>query len=189
MIHDSELFNFQEIIASIRKDAENSVAEDPETPSCLPILDTITEDTELEDLPFYKEWLSKFDVEHDLEDLELACDPILEDFSDDFLLLLKFVAASFSNTYSLDYDADTNKVILSIKVENEEMSVVEKLDTLVPVQIFQMFKIYLNEQLSFASLGEEDEEEREAIEEERNYTMEFYRDAIKNLKFQIEKAN
>ena len=164
-------------------------AENPELLACKSILDTITEDTELEDLSFYKEWLSKFDVEHDLEGLELACDPILEDFSDDFLLLLKFVAAASSSTYSLDYDADTNKVIVSIKAENDEMSVVEKLDTLVPFQIFQLFKIYLNEQLCLAGLLEEDEEVREALDEERNYIMEFYQDAIKKLKSQIEKAN
>lgn len=188
MIHDSELFNFQEIIKSIRKDVEISGAEDPYSSACLSILDTITEDTELEDLPFYKEWLSKFDVEHDLEGLELACDPILEEFSDDFLILLKLVAASVSSTYSLDYDADTNKVALSIKAEIEDKYAAEKLETLEPFQIFKLFKIYLNEQITLAGICEKDEDEREALDEERDNIMEFYRDTIENLKSQIEKA-
>lgn len=186
MIHDSELFNFQEIINSLREKAANLEPEKKESSTYLSLLGSITENTELEDLSLYKEYLSKFDVEHDLEGFELSYDAILEEHTDVFPILLKFVVASFSCNYSFDYDVNTSKVVLTITVGSDDQTITRKLDELWSFQIYQLFVIYLKEQLELESLRENSEEERRAVDEERNRLLELYRDNIQKLKDQKE---
>ena len=68
MIHDSILFNFQEIINDLR---EKEAKENKKEMFFKGQLEAITEETEFEDLPFYKEYLAAFDLEHDLKGVEL----------------------------------------------------------------------------------------------------------------------
>lgn len=69
MIHETKLFNFQEFVNQIRYKASE---QDSEEKNLLPFLCKITEEMELEDLHFYRDYMSKFDLEHDFEGLELS---------------------------------------------------------------------------------------------------------------------
>ena len=58
MIHETKLFNFQEFVNQIRYKALKPGSEEK---NLLPFLSKITEETELEDLHFYRDYMSKFD--------------------------------------------------------------------------------------------------------------------------------
>lgn len=188
MIHDSALFNFQETISNLREKVANSELENEEM-YFQRLLDTITEKTELEDMNFYKDYLSKFDVEHFLEDFELNYDPILEEFKTDFPLLVKFVAASFSSTYDLKYDALTDKVVLTIHVEMPNQSVSKQLDELWMLHIYKIFQDYFKEQLNLAAIYDEDEDEREDIGAERTEKLELFQKKVSELRAQKDNIN
>lgn len=178
MIHQPKLFNFQEIVNQIRDKASKL---DSEEKKLLPALSKITEETELEDLPFYKDYMSKFDLEHDLEGFELSYDPIFEEYYSDILLLLRFVVASHSSSYNLDYNVYTDKATLTINAGREDISVSEHLDSLSTIQIYWLFSFYLKEQLELEYTLESDDEERAGIEEERRRALKIYRDQIRTL--------
>lgn len=178
MIQETKLFNFQEIVNHIRDKASKP---DSEEKKLLPALSKITEETELEDLPFYKDYMSKFDLEHDLEGFELSYDPIFEEYYSDILLLLRFVVASHSSSFNLDYNVYTDKATLTINAGREDISVSEHLDSLSTIQIYWLFSFYLKEQLELEYTLESDDEERAGIEEERRRALEIYRDKIRTL--------
>ena len=178
MIHETKLFNFQDIVNYIR----DKVSEpDSEMKNLLPFLSKITEETDLEDLPFYKDYMSKFDLEHDLEGLELSYDPIFEEYHSDILLLLRFVVASHSISYNLDYNVYTDKATLTIKAEKEDNSVSEHLDSLSTIQIYWLFLFHLKEQFELECTLESDDEERKGIEEKRSQALRIYQDKIRIL--------
>ena len=154
---------------------------------CQPLLDTFTEKTEFEDLVLYKEYLSKFDVEHDLEDLELNYKPNLEQYKADFPFFLIFIAASPSNTYELDYDVDTNKAVVTVHVQDTNMTVTRRLDELEAYQFIQLFQLYLEEQLNLASSREESEYKKNNIDEKREVLLLVYQKKVKRLKQQRER--
>lgn len=179
MIHDSYLFDFQDVINNIR----DKVKEDEEKEKDLkPLLDAITEDTELEDLRLYKEYLSLFEVEKDLGDLELNYPPEMEDCKTDFKTLLRFVAASFSSNYNLEYDTEANSVELEIAVESGEKQITKKLHELWSFQICSLFTIYLEEMLNLDALRHDSEFEKSAIDEERKVRLMIYQKKVRQLK-------
>ena len=186
MVHESELFNFQAIINRLREKVSDSDPDDEKT-EYLMSLYTITKETELEDLPLYKDYLSKFDVEHDLKGLKLSYDPDYDTCADDFLLLLKFIASSTSSTYSLDYDVDTDKVVLAITVSSNGQTITKRLDELFSFQITRLFEIYLDEQLKLTIYREIYEDEREDIDKNRNMQLIVYQKKIRLLKQQRER--
>ena len=182
MEHTSYLFDFQDIIQDIR----DKIKEGKEL-YCEHLLDTIDEDTEFEDLPVYKEYLSIFDVEHDLGGLELLFPSALNDCKADSLSVLRLVAASFSSTYDLEYDDETNSVILIISSESHGESRTAKLPDLWSFQIRRLFEIYIEEQLNLEALRLNSEAEKKAIEEERKVKLMVFQKKIRQLGKQIEK--
>lgn len=178
------LFHFQNIIQDIRDKTKNS-----KKLECERLLDDITEETEYEELLLYKEYLSLFDVEHDLGDLELAFPSALDDCKADASSLLRLVAASFSNTYDLKYDDKTNTVVLIISGKSHGESRTKKLPDLWSFQIKRLFEIYIEEQLNLEALRLNSEDEKRAIENEREVKLMVYQKKIRQLKKQIEKIN
>lgn len=176
------LFDFQSIIQGLRDQIKRG-----EKLVCERLLDDITEETEYEELPLYKEYLSLFDVEHDLGDLELAFPSALDDCKADAPSLLRLVAASFSSSYDLEYDDETNSVILSISVESHGESRTEKLPDLWSFQIIRLFEIYVEEQFNLEALRLNSEDGKRAIEEERKVKLMVYQKKIRQLEKQIEK--
>jgi len=179
MIHQLKLFNFQEFVNQIRYKALKPGSEEK---NLLPFLSKITEETELEDLHFYRDYMSKFDLEHDFEGLELSYDPIFEEYHSDILLLLRFVVASYSSTYNLDYNVYTDKATVTISAGKGDTSVGEHLDSLSTIQLYWLFFYYLKEQLKHEYVLEADDEGRDVVEEERSRALEIYREKIRSLK-------
>lgn len=178
MIHNSYLFDFQEILSDIREKAKD----DEEKKDLALMLDTISDDTELEDLPLYKEYLSLFDVEHDLGDIELHYPSEMEDCKSDFMTLLRFVSASFSSSYNLEYDEDSNSVDLLITVRSGDHKITKKLHKLWTYQIAHLFNIYLEEMLKLEALRLTSEDDKNTIDEERKMKVVIYQKKIKQLK-------
>lgn len=176
------LFDFQSIIQDLRDKIKRK-----EKLECEHLLNDITEETEYEELPMYKEYLSLFDVEHDLGGLELAFPSALDDCKADASSLLRLVAASFSNTYDLKYDDKTNTVVLIISVKSHGESRTEKLPDLWSFQIIRLFEIYVEEQLNLEALRLNSEVEKRAIEDERKVKLMVYQKKIRQLEKQIEK--
>lgn len=175
MIHDSILFNFQEIINNLReKEAKKGKKEFFKGQ-----LDAITEETEFEDLPFYKEYLAAFDLEHELKGVELNYPPELEEYKEDFFTLFKLVAGSFSSTYKLVHNAELDKADLLITVVSGEQSVTKNLYELWSFQIVRLFEIYVEEQLNLEGLRCESEEGRNDIEKERKVKLMVYRKKLR----------
>ena len=176
MIHNSYLFNFQDIINFIRE----KVKEGKDMP-CQSLLDAITEDTELEDLPMYKEYLSKFDVKRDLEGFDLKIPSELGDYKADFLYLLRFVAASFSSSYELELDEHSNSVILFLTAVSNGTRITKDIQELWSFQVRLLFKIYVEEILNLEALRSKSEDEKEDVDEQRNMKLMIYEKKIKQL--------
>ena len=176
MIHNSYLFNFQDIINFIRE----KVKEGKDMP-CQSLLDAITEDTELEDLPMYKEYLSKFDVKRELEGFDLKIPSELCDYKADFLCLLRFVAASFSSSYELELDEHSNSVILFLTAVSNGTRITKDIQELWPFQVRLLFKIYVEEILNLEALRSKSEDEKEDVDEQRNMKLMIYEKKIKQL--------
>lgn len=99
----------------------------------------------LEELDCYKDYLSQFVVNEELYGKGFLNDCDIS--RDECILLLKFVAASFSTTYEVTYLKDEDKLELSIHVTSGDESMVKKLQDIFRFQIYSMFRIYLEEQL------------------------------------------
>lgn len=184
MIHDSYLFDFQAIINDIRESLEEHEEE-----ALKPVLDAITETTELEDLPLYKRYLSIFDVEHDLGDLKLHYPAEFADCEDDFVVLFRLVAGSFSSNYSLEFDEETETVDLIITVESGDNHITKKLHDLWSFQIARLFEIYIKEQLNLEGLRDGSDSEMNAIEEERKMRLLVYQKKMRQLKNEIDSGD
>ncbi len=179
MIHDSYLFDFQGVINDIRE----KIKEDDEKEKNLKsLLDGITEDTELEDLPLYKEYLSMFEVEQDLEGLKLHYPSEMEDCKEDFMTLLRFVAASFSSSYELEYDKENDVVDLLIRVVANGQSISKKLYDLWMFQVARLFNIYLKEMLDLEALRHLSEGDKKSIDEERKMRFMVYQKKVRQLR-------
>ena len=135
MIHDLYLFDFQGIINNIREKTKDNKMQ------CSDLLDNITEKTEFEDMPFYKEYLSSFNVKDSLAGWKLNFPPELQE--EDFFVLLQLVAGSFSSSYSLEYVEANDTVDLIITVQNDDAHITKRLRDLWSFQIANLFEIYI----------------------------------------------
>lgn len=173
------IFDFQAFIRELRDKLKEGTIEmsDPT------LLDSITEDTEFKDLPLYKEYVSKFDIEGDFKDMGIAGlilpDDLEEDF--DFTLLFQLVASSFSSEYKLEIDAETQLVNLIIKVVSGEQRITKELQELWAFQILRLFEIYIQEQLNLEGLRFESEDDKEGVEMEREMKLLEYRMKMRKL--------
>ncbi len=192
MIHDSLFFNFQEVIAHIREKAAKMPL------ICQPLLETITDETEFEDLPLYKEYLSLFHVEHDLEEfclgkhglrLNVPFEP--PNFEADCMPFLRLVAASFWSIYELEYDDETNSVNLIITWDNPwdpgEENITTKFQELSSFQISRLFENYIGEQLNIEAIRQKSKSCESGIVKGREDKLMEYKKKMRQLKNQIEK--
>lgn len=94
----------------------------------------------------------------------LVPDELEKDF--DRNLLQQLVLGSFSSDYELKVEKDTNPE-LYIAVKSWDQSVVKKVSELRSFQIQRLYEIYIEEQLNLQILKQEDENEKNAIDQER----------------------
>ena len=114
----------------------------------LSYINNIPDNITVEELPIYRDYLSRFTLRHFLRDKPLLT------MSDDMLskadgdLLLKLVCGSFSSTYQITYNEEKGGLELVIHVESPKKTVTKKLDELLWFQINRLFPNYLGELLS-----------------------------------------
>ena len=132
--------------------------------------------------PFYKDYLSKFELPFKLV--------VPEDSEDDFDwdLLAKLVFGSFNSEYELYFEEDkhmlsedSRRVCLHISVKRQDEYVVKELSELWAFQILRLYEIYIEEQMQLFSLMKEDEETEESIKNQQRFLLRKFNDKINKL--------
>lgn len=181
-----EIFFFQGVIGDLRDIIKERGGKDDEF--YLKFLDAIPEDAKIEDIPLYKEYLSKFDLARAFGTIPFKTgsdDASLKDYE----LLIRLILASFSTTYEFIYDEEEEAVELELTAKHGGRVISAKLQDLLLIQIDRMLLTYLNEQFEIICTVESDEdieEAREALNEVRVEKIVSFRKKVKALKKQIE---
>lgn len=115
--------------------------------------------TNIKDQPRFTDYLIKFKANS-----YLTPDELKKDF--DWDLLQQLVLWSFSSDYELKVESEELPE-LYIAVKSGDQSVVKKVSELRSFQIQRLYEIYVEEQINLEILKWEDENEKNAIEQER----------------------
>ena len=117
----------------------------------------------IEDHPFYKDYLSRFNLDPRFE--LITPDGVVMS-PQEWDLLARLVYGSFSSSYSFILDeewkrnpTDKIRVHLSISVESGGAYTSKKLDELFTLQIERLFEIYVNEQIDLVVIYDDDDDE------------------------------
>lgn len=157
------VFDWEKIWGGILE--KNQISEDEEKNAFTKFLRTFPENVKLEDTELYKSYLSKFVLGEELsaKDFCNECNLTFEESS----LLFKLVAASFTTNYDIAYLPESDKLELSIHVSYNGQIVTKKLQEMIPVQIFRLFFIYLEEDFKFEHIKSLSEGYKDAVNEDR----------------------
>ena len=132
------------------------------------------------DLPFYTDYVSKFNVNEDFMKRVEVPDELRYCF--DYELLLRLVAASFSSEYKFEHLDETDTERLKIAVKSQGQSIVKSLENLWSFQIYRLFEIYFEEQMNLDILTKDSTEEENAIMFERDMRLKGFDRTMAHLK-------
>ena len=132
------------------------------------------------DLPFYTDYVSKFNVNEDFMRRVEVPDELRYCF--DYELLLRLVAASFSSEYKFEHLDETDTKRLKIAVKSQGQSIVKSLENLWSFQIYRLFEIYFEEQMNLDILTKDSTEEENAIMFERDMRLKGFDRTMAHLK-------
>lgn len=168
------LFNFQDILAQLK---EKHIGEE----NFDKLMESFDENSVIEDMPFYKDYLSRFNVEQAFDSLNLTAEE--EDMlsRDDLYLLFRLIFASLSSTYDIIYDKPSHSVDLSITVESDEASITKIIAELQYSQIIRLFKIYLNELIEYC-IEDFDQDATEELENDRKTRLMAFKKKVQQLR-------
>lgn len=168
-----ELFDFQSIITQLKEkhDGEEKFKK---------FIEGLNEHSTIEDTTFYKEYLSKFEVERAFDDFNLTDveDVLLS--KDDLFMLFRLIVASFSSSYDILYDKQSKTIDLSISVKSSEQFITKKISELWSFQIMKMFDIYVNEQIEL-SIEDYDPEELEEFKDQRKIRLMIFKKKVRQI--------
>lgn len=182
MEKDYRYFSFAKFLKKLKEEKKDTVMKYMEKFN-------ITPDTPIEEHPFYKNYLSKFKF-----DWTLAFDEDIDDIfgTDDWDLLQKLIFASMSSKYRLSLDEKWKAnpvgkpvVHLNITVQHNEAKITKDIEELWAVQIFNLFKIYIDEQINLFMLSLDDDEKIN-YEQETSDLVDKFNKTKKNLLREIE---
>ena len=166
-----KLFDFQQFIRNLRLPYHQGKPKD----TVLKLLDSVTDDMTIEDLEFYKEYLSKFDIGKAIEGYELVTNPESMATKDDYLMLLRFICASFATTdFVVSFDEEHHTVEFTIKVGTEERGFVKKLQEFQYLHILRMLEQYLLEQFKMEALRIYSDVDMVPVELKRCMTVAYF---------------
>ena len=169
------LFNFHEFVKDMRKDKErNELLEEYEE-----FYGSI-KGKNYTQLPFYKEYLVKFEVDPGLKKRLRVPEGVLTE--SDVVLFLRLAVASFSSTYVFEHLDKIDKERFKITCENDDTSITKKLDELWGFQIYRLFEIYMEEQMRLATEIKKSEFQAESIMKERAIRLKIYHNNLDDLK-------
>lgn len=168
-----ELFDFQSIITQLKEkhDGEEKFKK---------FIEGLNDNSTIEDMPFYKEYLSKFEVERAFDDFNLTDveDVLLS--KDDLFMLFRLIVASFSSSYDILYDKQSKTIDLSVSVKSSEQFITKKISELWSFQIMKMFDIYVNEQIEL-SIEDYDPEELEDFKDQRKIRLMIFEKKVRQI--------
>lgn len=173
MDKDYEMFNFQNIIAELKEkhDGEEKFEK---------FIEGFDENSVIEDMSFYKDYLSKFDVERAFDGFNLTAveNDLLS--KDDMFLLSRLILASFSSSYDILFDKQSNSIDFSVSVTSGEQSITKKISEIWSFQIMRLFDIYVNEQIEL-SIEDYDLEELEDLKEQRKIRLIVFEKKVRQI--------
>ena len=163
-----KLFKFQQFVNNLRLPYKQGKPMD----TVKKLLDSVTDEMHIEDLAFYKEYLSKFDIGKAIEGYELVTNPESKATKDDYLMLLKLICASFSTAdFVVSFDEENHTVEFTIKVGNEDRGFVKKLQEFKYLHILMLLERYLAEQFRMEALRIDSDVDKEAVELKRGIAV------------------
>ena len=165
-----KLFDFQQFIRNLRLPYHQGKPKD----TVLKLLDSVTDDMTIEDLEFYKEYLSKFDIGKAIEGYELVTNPESKATKEDYLMLLRLICASFSADFVVSFDEENHTVEFTIKVGTEERGFVKKLQEFQYLHILMLLERYLAEQFRMEALRMDSKVDRDEIDLKRDVVVIYF---------------
>lgn len=178
MDKDYFLFDFQFIIKKLKeKHKENEEFNK--------MIEGINDNSIIENMDFYKDYLSRFDVEQLFKGFCLTAIEETDATKDDLLLLFRLIAGSFSSSYDILYDKTSNSVDFSITVESGEQSITKSIAELFSFQIQKLFEIYVDEMINLCITYFE-EDELEEFETERRMRLVDFDVKIQQVRKQVQ---
>ena len=168
-----ELFDFQGIIEELKEKHDGEEKFDK-------LMEGIDENSVIEDMPFYKDYLSKFDVERAFDGYKLKAveEELLS--KDDLFLLFRLMFASLSSSYDILYDYKSHSVDISVSVTSGDQSITKKISELWSFQIIRMFEIYIDELINFCI--KIDSNETEYLEDERKLRLMVFEKKVRQTR-------
>lgn len=161
------LFDFQAFIQELREKPEKKQIVEKYEKLVGPIQWDIFEQQ------WYKEYLAKFEwLDH------LVPEELKKDF--DWHLLEQLVVGSFSSDYEIKKE-ESGVRELFIAVKSGDQSVVKKVSELWSFQILRLYEIYIEEQINLHTLKYEDENEKNAIDQEREMRLKRWRAVLDTI--------
>ena len=157
-----KLFNFQRTLESIRNACTNKVY-------LKKYLETIPADARLEDMHFYKNYLSRINLKFDL-DIDILAPPIFKNATVDYELLQKLVLGSPSIDCEFLYDEYEEGFTLSMLFKENDITIQRNFDELSKKQIMRVFYILIEEQLTLDALRA-DAEKRASVDKFREEAL------------------
>lgn len=174
---DYSLFNFQDIIADLKKKHDG----DKEYEDYNKFIEGVNEDATLEELPFFQDYLSRFDIEKAFEGFSLAAEEDSLATKDDLFLLFRLIIASFSSTYEILYDKPSNSIDLSITVTLGERTLTRSIAELFSFQVEKLYENYIDEQINLYTCFIDPDYTQE-IDVERKKRLMIFEKKVRQLK-------
>lgn len=166
-----KLFKFQQFVNNLRLPYKQGKPMD----TVKKLLDSVTDEINIEDLAFYKEYLSKFDIGKAIEGYELVTNPESKATKDDYLMLLRLICASFSTAdFVVSFDEENHTVEFTIKVGTEERGFVKKLQEFQYLHILMLLERYLAEQFRMEALRMDSKVDRDEIDLKRDVVVTYF---------------
>jgi hypothetical protein len=193
MSKEYTLFDFPSIISGMRKD------EKKRTETLLPYEDLygpLTEAAQIEETPFFQEYLSLFNPERELEGLTLWTEdndyeggkkPLfngLEPSVDDYKMLQLLIIGSFSNRYSIIPGPQPATYRLGFQTMKSPL--IYAVDQLFNFQIKGLYPAYLAEQMRLAVLLSSDE--RDQVWQQRTERLGLFQEKVVKLRTMLKEC-
>lgn len=167
-----KLFDFQQFVRNLRLPYKRKERPDD---TLKKLLDSITDDMTIEDMTFYKEYLSKFDVAKAIEGYQLVINPEPKATHDDYLMLLRLICASFSTAdFIALFDEEHKTVEFTFKFGNESRSVVRKLQDISNSHIILLMDVFVKEQFKMEAKRMESDASRDEVDTERGVVLIYF---------------
>ena len=137
------------------------------------LVESLDKMTSTKEMKWYQEYSARFEIKK-----YLVPDELIDDF--DWDLLVQLIASSFSSDGLLEATTKSGLEFI-IAVRSGEKIVVKKISELWGFQILRLFHIYIEEQMNLAILICEDNNEKEAITNQREMRYHRWNIVLNNI--------